>query len=107
MSIFDDEKAEYANIIVQNSKGTVDIEDAMKFVSIVSSSVDKSKKQILEQFDILTTELINKYGAINSIFKISYLLGVMNSNNIINEMEMRDLSKKYSNDVINQLKNKS
>ena len=59
----------------------------------------------LESFENLKDKIIERSGPILSITKISFLLGVLNSNGIINENEMNVLGDKYQEEIMKIMMN--
>ena len=59
----------------------------------------------LENFENLKNKIIERSGPILSITKISFLLGVLNSNGIINENEMNVLGDKYQEEIMKIMMN--
>lgn len=60
------------------------------------------KEQAISEFEKISKYLIDNSGAIKALSQISYLLGVMNANQIITQNEMEELSQGYQ-DIIMKL----
>lgn len=99
---FSKEELEYINIIVNSSNEMATEEDAQKFVKILRLFI-YGKEKVLLEFDNFTKDVIQRNGAIKSTGTIPFFLGVLNSNNIITENEMNQLSNKYQKELLDIL----
>lgn len=92
------EEKEYAKVIM--SSGMIDEDDANDFIQVLHVYANEGKDKTLENFEILKDKIIERSGVISSIKKISFLLGVLNSNGIINEYEMNNLRNSYQREMM-------
>lgn len=99
---FSKEELEYINIIVNSSNEMATEEDAQKFVKILRLFI-YGKEKVLLEFDKFTKDVIQRNGAIKSTGTIPFFLGILNSNNIITENEMNQLSNKYQKELLDIL----
>ena len=99
------EEINYSKTIVANSNGMIDQNDADDFIQILHSYRLVGKDITLENFENLKNKIIERSGPILSITKISFLLGVLNSNGIINENEMNVLGDKYQEEIMKIMMN--
>ena len=100
------EEIEYANVIADSSKGMIMVEDANEFIKVLHTYSVNGKENALNEFKSLSEYLINKNGEIKALSQVSYLLGVMNANQIITQDEMNNLSKEYQDTIMKLLMNK-
>lgn len=100
------EEIEYANVIADSSKGMITKEDANEFIKVLHTYSVNGKENALNEFKSLSQYLINKNGEIKALSQVSYLLGVMNANQIITQDEMEQLSKEYQDIIMKLLSNK-
>ena len=96
------EEKEYIKYLVENSKGILNEELSVKFMKVLKSYNEKGKQGAILEFDDLANKLIEE-DKIKAVAKISFLLGVMNSNQIIDEEEMNRFSKDYQNKILNMI----
>ena len=101
------EEKEYANVITNSSKGIITSDDANEFVKVLHTYSFYGKESALNEFKNLGQYLIDKNGAIKALSQISFLLGVMNSNQIIDQAEMEKMSKDYQAKIMKLLMNKN
>ncbi len=92
------EDKEYTKVIMRS--GMIDQDEANDFIQILHIYVTEGKDKTLENFEILKDKIIEKSGAIESIKKISFLLGLLNSNGIIDEYEMNNLRDSYQRELM-------
>lgn len=93
------EELKYANYIVSNSKGMVSDEEVKEFIKIIRSYMEEGKEKALERFDLLVESLINSGDLFKATTQMSFYLGILNSNEIISEIEMKNLINKYQQDI--------
>lgn len=96
------EELEYANVIADSSNGIVTRVDAKEFIKVLHVYSIYGKEQAISEFEKISKYLIDNSGAIKALSQISYLLGVMNANQIITQNEMEELSQGYQ-DIIMKL----
>jgi len=98
---FSKEELDYINTMVSGSNGMIDESDAKDLMKVLKLYAISGKEKVLEEFEVVAKKIINRSGAIMSISKISFLLGVLNSNGVIDVNEMNRLSEKYQNECLN------
>ena len=96
------EELEYANVVADSSNGIVTRVDAKEFIKVLHVYSIYGKEQAISEFEKISKYLIDNNGAIKALSQISYLLGVMNANQIITQNEMEELSQRYQ-DIIMKL----
>ena len=79
----------------------IDESDAKDLMKVLKLYAILGKEKVLEEFEVVAKKIINRSGAIMSISKISFLLGVLNSNGVVDVNEMNRLSEKYQNECLN------
>lgn len=100
------EEIEYANVVADSSKGIITRDDANEFIKVLHTYSLYGKEDAINEFENISQYLINNNGAIKALSQISYLLGVMNANQIINQAEMEKLSQEYQDTIMKLLMNK-
>jgi hypothetical protein len=98
------EEEEYKNYmlyLLENSNGMIDLEDAYDFMKVLHVYSKDGKDVALKEFDLLFKKIIESSNPAITISKISFLLGVLNSNEIIDVNEMNKLADKYQNECLN------
>lgn len=99
------EEIAYANSLINSSNGMVEKSEVEEFIQILRTYAYYGKKECLKKFDILANRLINE-GPM-AIVKVSFFNGVLNANNIITEIEMKNLGDKYQKVIMDtMIKNK-
>lgn len=63
---------------------------------IMQCYYEQGKKTAMDLFDTVANGMIQKYGPLPSIFKISFLSGIMVPNGVLSKEESDELSKKYA-----------
>lgn len=96
----DKEKEEYAKQLVQQSNGMITVEDAKQFVDILLIYSAYGKKDALDAFDVFVDNIVEKYGAIPSITIVSFFMGALNTNGVITQTELDNMSKNFTNELI-------
>lgn len=104
--IFLPEELEYAKVIADSSKDMITRDDAKEFIKVLHTYSLTGKENAISEFKSLSRYLINKNGEIKAVSQVSYLLGVMNANQIITQDEMNQLSKEYQDIIMKLLMNK-
>lgn len=94
--LFYEEDENYADLIIEKSFGQLNKEDAHETIRVIQYYQSLSKSDALKEFEKFASKLITKYG-LNASFKISFILGLLSSNNIITKQESNELSLKYTN----------
>lgn len=89
------EDLEYIDYILKNSMGMINKEDATDFMVVLHTYTDLGKEKALEEFDSVVNKIIKRSDPVMVISSVSYLLGILNSNQVINEEEMNCLGDKY------------
>ena len=100
-SIFDNisfnaEDKDYINYITKNSKGLMNRFDAEQIVKVMCIYDLYGKQTALKAFDECVNNLKEKYGFVELTGKISFMTGLLDSNNILSSEEADHLSQKYS-----------
>lgn len=95
------EDIEYINQMIGKSNGIIEFSDAKKIMPILHMYLTAGKTKTLEHFGILADNLLKEGNPVKSLSKITFFLGVLNSNKIISEEEMKEISKTYQNNVLN------
>ena len=99
------EEVEYINTIVASSNGIIEEVEAQEFMKALKLYPRNGKEKSLAEFDVTAKRIIDRSGPIKSISKISFLLGVLKSNGVIDVNEMNKLSEKYQNECLNLMMN--
>lgn len=94
-----EEDQEYIDLIVKESTGNINQEDAKDFIKILYSSMNYGKSEALMDFDNLYDKFVAKYNYYNVMIKVYFLSGLLYSNNILTKEESDEISKKYSDRV--------
>ena len=100
-----DEEAEYVNYIVDNSNGIISEDTAKKITKIIKKYTDEGKEKALQEFDLLVNNLIKSNDSFNAIAKMSFLAGLLNKNGVISDIEMKELTEKYQQTILNFIMN--
>lgn len=98
---FSKEELDYINTMVSSSNGMIDESDAKDLMKVLKLYAISGKEKVLEEFEVVAKKIIDRSGAVMSISKISFLLGVLNSNGVVDVNEMNRLSEKYQNECLN------
>ena len=94
---------QYALQLVEQSNGVITIDDAIKFVQILAMKQGYSTDVIIDAFDDFTGVIVNQYGEISSVAKVSFFLGVLNANGIINDIEMEEMRESFVKAIMSRL----
>ena len=97
----EEEYKNYMSYLLENSNGIIDLEDAYDFMKVLHAYSTDGKDVALKEFDLLFEKIIGSSDPAMTILKISFLLGVLNSNEIIDVNEMNKLGDKYQNECLN------
>ena len=89
------EDLEYIDYILKNSMGMINKEDATDFMDVLHTCTDFGKEKALEEFDSVVNKIIKRSDPVMVISSVSYLLGILNSNQVINKKEVNCLGDKY------------
>lgn len=99
------EANKYINDMIEKSNGMIDVNDAKDFMNVLQMYALTGKSKTLEAFDLLAKKIIQRTGPVMSVSKISFFLGVLKSNGIISEEEMKNMSGQYQNIALNLMMN--
>jgi len=91
---FSEEEKEYIQYLI--NEGTFDEEDAKSALMIIKCYYDCGKKRAMDLFDAVALDMIKKYGPLRSVFKVSYLSGIMVPNGVLSKEESDKLSNEYA-----------
>ena len=95
----------YAKTLVEESKGLINEDDANAFVELLLRCPEIGKTRILEEFNILIESMMKKYGEIVSVAKVSFLMGVLHSNGVINDTELTNMRDSFAQDIQSRIIN--
>ena len=93
------EVEEYSKLLSEQSNGIIPLNLAKEFSKILFYNSLDNKEKILKDFDLLCADIVNEYGAIPSVKLISFLIGVLNANDIITKSECNDMRDKFVADI--------
>ncbi len=105
-SYISEEIQEYANVVANESKGTLTVQETIYFAQILNEYLTVGKEEVLQKFEKYVEEILENDNPPKAIFKAYYLVGILNKNNIITEEEMKKMSQDYREKIINKIKNK-
>lgn len=91
---------ELGKYIYSESNESINIEESKSLAKIMITS-NGDKEKILSEFKIMAIDIVNKYGFIYSISKISFMLGVLNGNNYITNDELNNYLEQMKKHFIN------
>lgn len=103
--IFDDEDRKYIKYIVEQAHGQVTIDDAQSIMKVLYCFHENGKTEALKKFDMLANKIIKENPPVNALTKISFLSGLLYPNGVLSKEESDNLSKKYSNPLMDLLCN--
>ena len=98
--LINNEKATYANQLVQQSNETINMEDAIKFVEILHLYSVLGKDDTLIAFDEFVDNIVKKYEVIPSVAKVSFFMSVLNANGVITQNELDCMKENFTNEII-------
>lgn len=89
--VFNDDDRRYMQYIVEKSFEQVNQDDAQEIMRVLYCYLNKGKTEALKEFDFMANKLIKKYGPVDSIYKISFISGLMYPNGILTKEESDEL----------------
>lgn len=98
---FSKEEQEDIKALVNGSMNMIDEEDAKSFMKVLRVYVTRGKDESLKEFEKLAVKLKEKYGALNSVSKVSFFIGSLNANRIIDKESVRPMTIEYMNKIRN------
>ena len=98
---FSKEEQEDIKALVNGSMNMIDEEDAKSFMKVLRVYVTRGKDESLKEFEKLAVKLEEKYGALNSVSKVSFFIGSLNANRIIDKESVRPMTIEYMNKIRN------
>lgn len=100
---FNMEESNYIEYILTSSNNIIDLEDAEEFINVLRAYSQQGKTKAIDEFDFLAQKITERNDIAKSTAKVSFLLGVLNANNIIDENEMSIMKKQFIQEMQEQL----
>lgn len=100
---FNMEESNYIEYILTSSNNIIDVEDAEEFINVLRAYSQQGKTKAIDEFDFLAQKITERNDISKSTAKVSFLLGVLNANNIIDENEMSIMKKQFIQEMQEQL----
>ena len=100
---FNMEESNYIEYILTSSNNIIDVEDAEEFINVLRAYSQQGKTKAIDEFDFLAQKITERNDIAKSTAKVSFLLGVLNANNIIDENEMSIMKKQFIQEMQEQL----
>lgn len=94
---------QYIEELVDKSNGVISDDDAKDFVHILTKFQGHNKEKIIDDFDDFIGSIVDKYGEIQSLAKVTFFIGVLNANGIISESEMNNMRDNFTRIIISNL----
>ena len=100
---FDMEELNYIEYILTFLNNIIYVEDAEEFINVLRAYSQQGKTKAIDEFDFLAQKITERNDIAKSTAKVSFLLGVLNANNIIDENEMSIMKKQFIQEMQEQL----
>lgn len=100
---FNMEESNYIEYILTSSNNIIDVEDAEEFINVLRVYSQQGKTKAIDEFDFWAQKITERNDIAKSTAKVSFLLGVLNANNIIDENEMSIMKKQFIQEMKEQL----
>ena len=98
-----EEIKKYATYITKESNGIITLEHAIKFTKLLFEYPILEKEEFLNKFDALANSIVNEVGPIPSIKVVSFFIGVLNSNKVIDDSELKSMSDEFNHKTLKMI----